>query len=66
MAFFQHPGGVAILNADGIYLGKIICNERPANMAWGDADGKTLYMIAHSIYKIRTNTGKPIHIKSIH
>jgi gluconolactonase len=27
-------------------------------MAWGDKDGKTLYMTAHtSLYKIRTKSG---------
>jgi gluconolactonase len=56
--FVSAPGGLWILNADGKLLGKIVTPERPANMAWGDADAKTLYMTAHSsIYKIRLNTG---------
>jgi sugar lactone lactonase YvrE len=39
-------------------LGKIVTPERPANMAWGDEDGKTLYLTAHtSLYKVRVNTG---------
>ncbi len=56
--FVSAPGGVWVLSAEGNYLGKIICPERPANMAWGDADGKTLYLTAHSgLYKIHTVHG---------
>ena len=58
--FVSAPGGLWILNKEGKLLGKIITPERPANMAWGDEDGKTLYMTAHtSLYKMRVNTGKP-------
>jgi len=56
--YVSAPGGVWILNAAGRLLGKITTPERPANMAWGDEDGKTLYMTAHSsLYKIRVKTG---------
>jgi len=56
--FVSAPGGVWILNAEGKLLGKIVTPERPANMAWGDEDGKTLYFTAHtSLYKVRINTG---------
>ncbi len=56
--FVSAPGGLWILSPGGILLGKIVTPERPANMAWGDADGKTLYLTAHtSLYKIRVNTG---------
>ncbi len=56
--FVSAPGGLWILSAEGKLLGKIVTPERPANMAWGDADGKTLYMTAHSsLFKIRVNTG---------
>ena len=56
--FVSAPGGLWILNADGKLLGKIVTPERPANMAWGDEDGKTLYMTAHtSVYKVRVNAG---------
>lgn len=56
--FVSAPGGLWILDAAGKVLGKIVTPERPANMAWGDADGKTLYLTAHSsLYKIRVNTG---------
>ena len=57
--YVSAPGGLWILNERGQLLGKIITPERPANMAWGDEDGKTLYMTAHtSLYKVRVNTGK--------
>jgi gluconolactonase len=56
--YVSAPGGLWILSAEGKLLGKIITPERPANMAWGDEDGKTLYLTAHSsLYKIRVNTG---------
>ena len=56
--FVSAPGGIWILNNKGKLLGKIVTPERPANMAWGDEDGKTLYLTAHtSIYKLRTKTG---------
>lgn len=56
--FVSAPGGVWILSVAGKLLGKIVTPERPANMAWGDEDGKTLYFTAHSsLYKIRVNTG---------
>jgi gluconolactonase len=56
--FVSAPGGVWILNREGKLLGKIVTPERPANMAWGGNDGKTLYMTAHtSLYRIRIATG---------
>ena len=37
-------------------LGTIRPTEVPANVAWGDTDGKTLYMTARSgLYRIRVN-----------
>jgi gluconolactonase len=56
--FVSAPGGVWIVSSEAKLLGKIVTPERPANMAWGDEDGKTLYMTAHtSLYKVRVNTG---------
>ena len=56
--FVSAPGGLWILSANGKLLGKIVTPERAANMAWGDEDGKALYLTAHtSVYKIRVNTG---------
>ena len=57
--YVSAPGGLWILSSEGKLLGKIVTPERPANMAWGDEDGKTLYLTAHSsLYKVRVNTGK--------
>ncbi|MDX2303691.1 MAG: SMP-30/gluconolactonase/LRE family protein [Microscillaceae bacterium] len=56
--FVSGPGGVWVISAEAKLLGKIKCPELPANFAWGDADGKGLYMTARSgLYKIRVKTG---------
>ncbi len=55
--FAAGPGGVWIIAPDGTHLGTISPPETPANMAWGDADGRTLYMTARTgIYRIRLTT----------
>jgi gluconolactonase len=37
------------------HLSTIRAPELPANFAWGDADGRTLYMTARTgLYRIRT------------
>ena len=37
------PGGIWIVSPEGKHLGTILTPERLSNLAWGDADGKTLY-----------------------
>lgn len=50
------PGGVWVFDKTGKHLGTIKPPEVPANCAWGDKDGKTLYMTARTgLYRIRTN-----------
>lgn len=50
------PGGIWILSPDGKHLGTIEVAEDPHNLAWGDADGKTLYICAQTgVYRVRTN-----------
>jgi len=50
------PGGVWIITPDGKHLGTIALPELGANVEFGDADRKTLYIAARtSIYKIHTN-----------
>jgi gluconolactonase len=50
------PGGVWVLTPDGKHLGTIRPPENPANLAWGDADGKTLYFTAVTgLYRLRVN-----------
>lgn len=52
--YVSAPGGVWILSPEGRHLGTLRVEERPANFAWGDADGRTLYMTAHTgLYRIR-------------
>jgi gluconolactonase len=48
------PGGLWIFSPAGRHLGTIRVPERMANLAWGGADGKTLYITASSsLYRIR-------------
>jgi sugar lactone lactonase YvrE len=48
------PGGIWITDARGSHLGRVLTPEVPANLAWGDADWKTLYITAQtSIYRLR-------------
>jgi gluconolactonase len=48
------PGGIWILSPKGKHLGTIKAPEDPANLAWGDADGKALYLTARTgLYRIR-------------
>ncbi len=50
------PGGIWIFSPDGGHLGTIKPPETPANLHWGDADGKTLYMTARTgLYRIALN-----------
>ena len=50
------PGGIWIFSPDGKHLGTIQPTEVPANCAWGDKDGKTLYMTARTgLYRIKLN-----------
>ena len=50
------PGGVWVIGPDGQHLGTIKPTEVPANVAWGDVDGRTLYMTARTgLYRIRVN-----------
>lgn len=52
--FVSGPGGVWILSPEGRHLGTIRAPELPANMAWGDAHGRTLYLTGRtSVYRIR-------------
>jgi gluconolactonase len=49
-------GGFWIISPEGKHLGTIALPELPANMAWGDADWKTMYFTCRSsIYRIRFN-----------
>ncbi len=54
--YVSGPGGLWILSPQGKHLGTIIGPKHPHNFAWGDADGKTLYLCARSgLYRIKLN-----------
>ncbi|GMU94223.1 MAG: hypothetical protein AMXMBFR4_32810 [Candidatus Hydrogenedentota bacterium] len=49
--FVSGPGGTWVISPRGKHLGMIVGPELPANYAWGDSDGQTLYIAARtSIY----------------
>jgi len=57
--FSSGPGGVWIISPEGKHLGTILAPEGGGvtNMAFGDADGKTLYLtVRRTLARIRLNT----------
>ncbi|MEA3344719.1 MAG: SMP-30/gluconolactonase/LRE family protein [Chloroflexota bacterium] len=49
------PGGTWILDPDGNHLGTFVTPEQPSNLAFGDADRRTLYITARtSLYLVQT------------
>ena len=54
--YVSGPGGLWIISPQGKHLGTIVTAHHPHNLAWGDEDGRTLYMTAQSeLYRIRLN-----------
>ena len=52
------PGGVWVYAPAGELLGKVRLPELVANLAWGGADFRTLYLTAtHSVYAVPTKVG---------
>jgi gluconolactonase len=50
------PGGFWVMSPEGKHLATVKTKELPANLGWGDADGKTLYLTARTgLYRIRLN-----------
>ena len=50
------PGGLWVISPSGKHLGTIIAPKHIHNMAWGDEDGRTLYLCARSgLYRMRLN-----------
>src|SRR5579883_2392915 len=55
------PGGVWVFGRSGALLGKVRVPELVANLHWGKADWRTLFMCAtHSLYAVRTKIGPRI------
>jgi gluconolactonase len=58
--FVSGPGGLWVLSPSGGHLGTIVAPRHVHNMAWGDEDGKTLYLAARDrLYRMRLLTGAP-------
>ena len=54
--YVSAPGGVWILSPAGKALGRIVPPEHDANFAFGDQDGRSLYLTASTgLYRIRVN-----------
>ena len=52
--YVSGPGGLWILSPEGKHLGTIVGPEHPHNLAWGDEDGRTLYLTAQTgLYRVR-------------
>lgn len=50
------PGGIWIFSPEGKHLGTIDLPDATGNLAWGDADYKTLYITSSgNVYRLRTN-----------
>jgi sugar lactone lactonase YvrE len=56
--FCTGPGGIHVIDSEGISIGLIVCPEIPANIAWGGDDYKTLYITARTgLYSLKVLTG---------
>ena len=57
------PGGIWVIAPNGKCLGRLVLPELPANLAWGDADWRTLYLTARSsVYRLRVAVpGVPVY-----
>ena len=61
------PGGIWVLDEAGEKLGILNFPEAPANLAWGDADLKTVYVTARTgIYRLRTQIRGAILSRPLH
>ncbi len=56
--YVSGPGGLWVISASGTHLGTIVAPRHVHNMAWGDEDGRTLYLCARDrLYRMRLNVG---------
>ncbi|MGC3955235.1 MAG: SMP-30/gluconolactonase/LRE family protein [Propionicimonas sp.] len=52
--YFAGPRGIWVASPSGHLLGEIVVPEQVANLNWGDADYRSLYITAvHSLYRVR-------------
>ena len=58
--YVSGPGGLWIVSPAGIHLGTIKTPEHPHNFAWGDDDGRALYLAARTgLYRLRLGGARP-------
>jgi gluconolactonase len=54
--YVSGPRGVWVISPKGKHLGTLVLPDHPHNFAWGDEDGRTLYLTARSsVYRVRLN-----------
>lgn len=54
--YVSAPGGIWVVSPNGKHLGTIVTPKHAHNFAWGDEDGKTLYLCARdALYRMRLN-----------
>jgi gluconolactonase len=54
------PDGIRVLAPDGRHVRTLALPEAPNDLAWGDADGRTLYVTTPaSVYRIRLDEETP-------
>lgn len=65
--YVSGPGGLWIISPEGKHLGTIVAPKHVHNMAWGDEDGKTLYLCGRgSLYRMRLNVeGTGLNLRPI-
>jgi gluconolactonase len=52
--FVCGPGGIWVLSPEGEQVGLLRLPEAPHNLAWGDDEGRTLYITALTgVYRLR-------------
>jgi len=56
------PGGIHVIAPDGKLIGRIRIPDHCTNMAWGDADWRSLYITTYtSVFRTRVNVpGVPV------
>ncbi|NMB61854.1 MAG: SMP-30/gluconolactonase/LRE family protein [Chloroflexi bacterium] len=55
--FCTGPGGIWVISSTGELLGKILLEQKTANLAWGDDDCRSLYITSGTnLYRLRCKT----------
>jgi gluconolactonase len=52
--FTTGPGGIHVMDPSGAFLGRVLVPEKGSNLAWGEADWRTLFVTSGtSVYRMR-------------